>query len=73
MAELQAARTAPEQVAVSWARSKSVQASAGQAKAALAQARLNLGYTRVIAPVDGVIGRKEGERGNTSSPACSSS
>ncbi len=67
-AELQAARTAPEQVAVSRARSKGAEASVGQAKAALEQARINLGYTKVVAPVDGIVGRKGVEKGQYVQP-----
>jgi membrane fusion protein, multidrug efflux system len=67
-ADLQAARTAPEQVAVSIDRAKSAEAAAGQAKAALEQARLNLDYTSVTAPVDGIVGRKSVEPGQNVQP-----
>lgn len=62
-AELHGARTAPQQVEVSRARARSAEAAADQARAALEQARLNLGYTRITAPVDGVAGRKGVETG----------
>jgi membrane fusion protein (multidrug efflux system) len=50
-----AAQTAPRQVASSRARALSAQATVEQKRAALAQAKLNLLYTRVIAPVAGQV------------------
>jgi membrane fusion protein (multidrug efflux system) len=40
-------------------------------RAALAQARLNLGYTRIVAPVDGMIGQRAAEAGNYVAPGTS--
>lgn len=57
------ARTGPEQVAMTKARAASAQARVDQLGAALEQAKLNLEYTTVKAPVDGVISRKSVERG----------
>jgi membrane fusion protein, multidrug efflux system len=37
-------------------------------EAALAQAQLNLGYTRIVAPMDGVVGERAAEPGNYVSP-----
>jgi membrane fusion protein (multidrug efflux system) len=55
---LRSASTVPEQVAVTRARVASAEARIQQFKAALAQAELNLQYTTVKAPVDGVLARK---------------
>jgi membrane fusion protein (multidrug efflux system) len=52
-----AAQTAPRQVASSRARALSAQATVEQKRAALEQAKLNLLYTRVIAPVAGQINK----------------
>jgi membrane fusion protein, multidrug efflux system len=52
-----AAQTAPRQVAATRARALSAQATVEQKRASLAQAKLNLLYTRVIAPVSGQINK----------------
>jgi membrane fusion protein (multidrug efflux system) len=52
-----AAQTAPRQVASSRARALSAKATVEQKRAALEQAKLNLLYTRVIAPVAGQINK----------------
>lgn len=62
-AELEAARTGPQQVSVSRTRADSAGAAVKRAKAALDQAELNLGYTRVLAPVAGVVGKRTVEVG----------
>jgi membrane fusion protein (multidrug efflux system) len=67
-AELRAARTAPQQVAVARDRQKSADAAADQARAAMDQARLNLGYTAITAPVDGIVGQKAVEPGQYVQP-----
>jgi len=54
-AEVRSAQTAPQQVAAIRSRAKSAQAEADLKKAALDQAGLNLGYTLILAPVDGVV------------------
>jgi membrane fusion protein (multidrug efflux system) len=55
---LRSASTVPEQVAVTRARVASAEARIQQFKAAVDQAELNLQYTTVKAPVDGVLARK---------------
>src|SRR5262245_11897816 len=50
-----AAQSAPKQVAASRARELSAQATVEQKRAALEQAKLNLFYTRIIAPVSGEV------------------
>jgi membrane fusion protein (multidrug efflux system) len=52
-----AAQTGPQQVASSRARALSATADVGQKRAALEQAELNLGYTRIIAPINGEVNK----------------
>ena len=49
---------APKQIAVQQARATAAQASIKQAEARVAQAKLNLGYTKIVAPIDGIVSRK---------------
>jgi membrane fusion protein (multidrug efflux system) len=58
-AQVRAAETAPQQVAITRARAGSAEATVQRARAAVEQARLNLQYTTIIAPVDGVISKKQ--------------
>jgi membrane fusion protein (multidrug efflux system) len=67
-AQLHAAQTAPQQVAVSRSRAASAQAAVKTAQAAVEQARLNLAYTRIVAPVDGIVGQKSVEVGENIQP-----
>ena len=60
-AALKYARTGPQQVAAQSARAKEALARVQEAKAALDQARLNLSYTKIVAPVTGIITRKSVE------------
>lgn len=62
-AALASARTAPQQLVASRARAQAATARVQEAKAALAQARLNLEYTTVKAPAAGVVSRKTVEVG----------
>ncbi len=61
--QLKAAQTAPQQIAIQRAKANQAAAQAQQAKAALDQARLNLTYTKIIAPISGIITRKSVEIG----------
>jgi membrane fusion protein, multidrug efflux system len=54
-ANLRAAATGPQQVATIRSRAQSAQAQADLKKAALEQAELNLQYTVIVAPVNGVV------------------
>jgi membrane fusion protein (multidrug efflux system) len=67
-AELAAARTAPEQLTNAQARLASATAQVEQAQADLRIAQLNLTYTKIFAPVSGVVGRKTVERGHRVQP-----
>ena len=58
---LKYAQTGPQQVAAQNARAKQAEAQVKQAQAQLDQARLNLGYTKIVAPVDGIVTRKSME------------
>jgi membrane fusion protein, multidrug efflux system len=61
VAVLNYAKTAPQQVAVQSARAKQALAQVQAAKAQLDQAQLNLSYTKIVAPEDGIITRKSVE------------
>jgi membrane fusion protein (multidrug efflux system) len=62
-ASLETARTAPQQLQVTQAHAAAADARVQQAQAALAQAELNLQYTTVAAPTEGVVSRKSVEIG----------
>jgi len=63
-----AAAAAQRQVAVLQAQRDQAVANVQRAQAALDQARLNLSYTRVLAPVDGVVGQRSARVGNYVAP-----
>ena len=67
-ASIDSASTAPKQVAVSEARAKSALAQVDQKKALVEQAKLNLSYCTIIAPVAGIVGKKTVELGQNISP-----
>lgn len=54
-ANYRSSQTGPQQVANTRARAQSAEATVKQRLAALEQAELNLGYTHLMAPVDGVV------------------
>jgi membrane fusion protein (multidrug efflux system) len=58
---LKYAQTGPQQVAAQNAKYKQSEAQVQQAQAQLDQAELNLSYTKIIAPEDGIITRKSVE------------
>jgi membrane fusion protein (multidrug efflux system) len=64
----QAHRNAPRQVAISRATVKTRQASADAARARLDKALLDLSYTKIVSPVDGVISKRSVEPGATVQP-----
>jgi membrane fusion protein (multidrug efflux system) len=67
-AQIEAAGIAPQQVSAAHAKSQSATGQLEQARAELHTAQLNLSYTRIYAPVSGVIGRKTVELGNRIQP-----
>ena len=60
-AQLKYEQTGPQQVAAQNARARQALAQVAQAKAQLEQAQLNLSYTRITAPVAGIVTRKSVE------------
>jgi membrane fusion protein, multidrug efflux system len=67
-AALRNAQTAPQQISVIRARATAAEAHAQQMRAQLAQAELNLEYTKVKAPVAGLVSRKTVEAGQIVQP-----
>jgi membrane fusion protein, multidrug efflux system len=67
-ASVQSALTAPQQVAISQARAKTSGAYVRQKRAAVDQARLNLSYCTIVAPVSGIVEKKSVEVGSNVSP-----
>lgn len=67
-ANLRSALTGPRQVSVTQARANSAQSTAAKNRAELEQAQLNLQYTKITAPVHGVIGHRTAEVGQYVQP-----
>jgi membrane fusion protein (multidrug efflux system) len=67
-AGVRSAQTAPQQVAAIRSRAQSALAEVDIKKAALDQAQLNLSYTLVVSPVDGVVTNRTVEVGQNISP-----
>jgi membrane fusion protein, multidrug efflux system len=67
-AQIQAALTGPEQVKVTQAKAQSAAAKVDEQRALLDQAELNLRYTTIVAPIDGVVGKKSVAEGQNVSP-----
>jgi membrane fusion protein (multidrug efflux system) len=67
-AQVEVARSAPQQVTDARARSDSATGHLEQARADLRTAQLNLSYTRIYAPVSGIVGRKTVELGHRVQP-----
>lgn len=63
LGQLEQAGTASSQVAVSQSAKAQALAKVDQAQAALDDANLKLSYTRIFAPVDGIVGKKSIEAG----------
>jgi membrane fusion protein (multidrug efflux system) len=62
-ADLHAAGTAPQQVSAGRARASSAEARIQVAQSAVNQAKLNLSYTTIVAPVGGIVGKRNVEVG----------
>src|SRR5579871_693701 len=62
-ADLRNARTAPQQVSLVNAKAQAADAQVLQRKAQLEQAQLNLGYTIIRSPVNGIVGKRSVEVG----------
>jgi membrane fusion protein (multidrug efflux system) len=67
-AQIDVARIAPQQVSDARAKSESATGHLEQARADVHTAQLNLSYTKLYAPVSGVIGRKTVELGHRVQP-----
>ena len=68
LANLQATQTAPQQKAISRANAQTASARVKLAQAVLAQAELNLEYTDVKAPIDGIVSQRKVELGQYVQP-----
>lgn len=67
-ADVQSARTGPQQVAAIRSKAASAEALVEARKAALDQAQLNLEYTTIVAPVNGVVTSRTVEVGQNVQP-----
>jgi membrane fusion protein (multidrug efflux system) len=67
-ADVEAAKTAPQQVVNAKAKTQTANGHIEQASAEVRTARLNLSYTKIYAPVSGVVGRKTVEVGHRIQP-----
>jgi len=63
-ASLSTAKTGPQQVAIQKAKADEAAAKVQQAQAALDLAKLNLSYTKIVAPETGIVTRKSVEIGD---------
>ena len=63
VASLESARTGPQQVHIQQSRALAAVAMAEKSKQAVEQAQLNLNYTRIMAPVDGLIAKRSAQVG----------
>jgi len=61
VAQFQNAQSAPQQIQAQKARADQAAAQVEQAKSQLEQAKLNLSYTKIVAPVAGIVTRKSVE------------
>jgi membrane fusion protein (multidrug efflux system) len=62
-AQAASAHTVPEQVRVTRARASAASADVQKYRAVLAQAELNLAYTKIVAPVSGILSKRNVEKG----------
>jgi membrane fusion protein, multidrug efflux system len=58
VAGLESARTGPQQVRIQQSRALAAAALADKSRRAVEQAQLNLNYTRIFAPVDGLVAKR---------------
>jgi len=62
--QVQNLKTAPQQVQVQQARAAAAVASVQQAQARVDQAQLNLSYTKIVAPIAGIVSKKNVDAGS---------
>ncbi len=67
-AQLQYALTRPQQISVQRSRAEAAEAETQRATAAFEQAQLNLQYTTIVAPIDGVVGQRSVQPGQNVTP-----
>jgi len=67
-ANVRSARTGPQQVAIIRSKAQSAEATVEAKKAALDQAQLNLQYTTIVSPVNGVVTSRTVEAGQNVQP-----
>ena len=67
-ASVETAQTGPQQIRIQRSRAVAAIAAAQKSKTAVEQAQLNLGYTRIVAPVDGVVAKRSAQPGQYVSP-----
>jgi membrane fusion protein (multidrug efflux system) len=67
-AQLQYAQTRPQQISVQRSRAEAAEAETRRATAVFNQAQLNLQYTTIVAPVDGVVGQRSVQPGQNVVP-----
>ncbi len=67
-AELRSAHTRPEQLQVTRARAEAAGAAVEEAEAELHRAELDLEYTTIVAPADGIVGKRTAVVGQNVSP-----
>jgi membrane fusion protein (multidrug efflux system) len=67
-AQVEAAAAGPSQVKGTEARAQGAQARVAQKRAEVEQAKLNLTYTTITAPVNGIVGRKAVDPGQNIAP-----
>jgi membrane fusion protein (multidrug efflux system) len=66
--QVEAERNRPQQIAIQNATVQNRQASAARQQTLVDQAVLNLSYVKIMAPVDGIIGKKNAEPGQQVAP-----
>ena len=67
-AQLEYARTRPQQISVQRSRAQAAEAESQRATAIYEQAQLNLQYTTIVAPVSGIVGQRSVQPGQYISP-----
>jgi membrane fusion protein (multidrug efflux system) len=67
-ARVEAASTGPQRIRVQKSRALAAAAIVAKSLAAVERARLNLSYTRIVAPVDGIVARRSAQTGQYVTP-----
>jgi membrane fusion protein (multidrug efflux system) len=67
-ASVVSAQTGPQQIRIQQSRAVAATAAAHKSKTAVEQAHLNLSYTRIVAPVDGIVAKRSAQPGQYVSP-----